>query len=171
MINGLKLFFLKIKLKNELNRKKTKTVFVSKKISSIGVLIDGNIDFDELIFDSLLKDLNIPTSMVNILVLDKKKENLKLYKAINVSLNEITLFGRLPEFLNSFLKKDFDILINFFEKNTLLTFLSSLSKAKFRLGFSSTNQSVNDLILNLRPIDSKLFKNQAIKFIKIIFKI
>ena len=67
-----------------------------------------------------------------------------------------------------FISNDYDLLINFFKSNSLLTLLSSKSNAKFRVGFESVFPELNDLIFSNNIKKFKNFKNELIKYLKLI---
>jgi hypothetical protein len=52
----------------------------------------------------------------------------------------------------------------------LPSYVSSLCKAKFRLGFSNADHTLNDLILTINPKDVDLFLSESIKYLRTIIK-
>ncbi|MFL2629130.1 MAG: DUF6913 domain-containing protein [Flavobacteriaceae bacterium] len=71
--------------------------------------------------------------------------------------------------INKFLNRRFDLLFNLHYNNPLLSLLSCLSKANFRIGLIHADKRLNDLIINLHPENSK-FIEESVKYINIIFK-
>jgi hypothetical protein len=60
------------------------------------------------------------------------------------------------------------MLINYFGDNRILTLLSSKTRAKFRVGFDSSNQNINDIIFTDIFNNFGKFRNQLIKYLKYI---
>jgi len=67
-----------------------------------------------------------------------------------------------------FISYDYDLLINFFKSNNVLTLLSSKVNAKFRVGFSSVDSRLNDLIFSEKIKKFKEFDSELIKYLRII---
>ena len=67
-----------------------------------------------------------------------------------------------------FISYDYDMLINFFKSNELLTLLSSKTNAKFRVGFDSVDSNLNDLIFSNQIKKFSDFKFELIKYLKMI---
>ncbi|MDD4672280.1 MAG: hypothetical protein PHI03_05045 [Bacteroidales bacterium] len=70
---------------------------------------------------------------------------------------DINWIGKpLPDFVNAFMAKDFDILIDLSTQEIFpLQWVASLSKAKFKVGNLAYSNTPNDLIINIKP-DSDL---------------
>jgi hypothetical protein len=71
-----------------------------------------------------------------------------------------------------FLNTQFDLLINYhdFEKSPLI-YLSYLSKANFKVGFTSQDKKLNQLMINTNPNNFQLFIDELFKYLKILRKI
>ena len=67
-----------------------------------------------------------------------------------------------------FISYDFDLLINFFNDNNILTLLSSKVKAKFRVGFDSVDSKLNDLIFSKKIKKFNDFEVEFVKYLKLI---
>ena len=67
-----------------------------------------------------------------------------------------------------FISYDFDLLINFFNDNNVLTLLSSKVNAKFRVGFDSVDSKLNDLIFSKKIKKFKDFELEFVKYLKLI---
>ena len=67
-----------------------------------------------------------------------------------------------------FISFEYDLLINFFKSNRFLTLLSSKTNAKFRVGFESVDSRLNDLIFSEKIKKYNDFKNEIIKYLKMI---
>ena len=99
-----------------------------------------------------------------------ERNNFLNFKVNTILIEDISLFGKLPESINKFLNRRFDLLFNLHYNNSLLSLLSVLSKANFRIGLIEADKKLNDLIINISPLNSKLFIGECVKYINIIFK-
>jgi hypothetical protein len=80
-------------------------------------------------------------------------------------------WGKLPKTLHSFLDQEFDLLVNYFENDSLLAcWISTQCKARFRLGFSSVDKQFNDLILDIKHTETELFLSQSATYLKALLK-
>lgn len=71
--------------------------------------------------------------------------------------------------LQDFVDKDFDVLINFYEKNSVeLNYVAAASKAKFKVGFAEVDNRINDLIIGSTTNDANLFISELKKYLKIL---
>ena len=104
-------------------------------------------------FGQKIADMNKDIHMLGLLP-NKKLESLKeAYPGMRfISKNELSWY-KVPKNLPSsrFIKNDFDILINLYLKESLpLQYISSLSKAKFRIGhYREKNLYCNDFLIDL----------------------
>ncbi len=84
-----------------------------------------------------------------------------------VNKNDFSIFGQpKSEVLLKFIKLEFKLLFNFFEKGDyFLEYIAKQASAKLKVGFSESNQNINDLVLGLDSNDLSLFKESS-KYIK-----
>ena len=157
-----------LRLKKELNNKINKIKVVQKKRLLIGILLDPKFDLKDSFIEDLAMSLELSKDRFDIIIFGKN--NFLKFKANSIYIEDVSLFGKFPQYLNKFLNRRFDILFNLYNKNSLLSLLSILSKANFRLGLIDTDNRLNDLIINLSPTNSKLFIEESVKYINIIFK-
>jgi len=76
-----------------------------------------------------------------------------------------------PSFQN-FLEHPFDLLICYFSQpNTMLEYISLLSKASFKVGFAGVNAQLFDLEIALSSGEMKDFFFEAHKYLKVLNKI
>lgn len=72
----------------------------------------------------------------------------------------------------TFLEKEYDILINYFTREELpLVFLSTLTQARIRVGFSALPEKYNDIMLAVPVEKPGLFKEELLKYLTILKKI
>ena len=142
-------------------------------IKSVGLIFDGNTTLDiETIIAELLK-YGIQENQSNVLIFKdiiNKKENLK-YDVF--TYNDINWSGEITNLkAELFLKTNFDLLINYhdFEKIPLV-YASYLSKANFKVGFTSRDKLVNQFTINTSLNNYQLFIEELFRYLKILNKI
>ena len=167
MIKRIKFLFLSLRLRKELRNSNKKIKTISKKKLSVGILIDSKFDLNDSFVQNLAMNLELSKDRFDIAVF--KKNNFTNFKVNLISIEDIGLFGSLPLSINKFLNRRFDLLFNLHYNNPLLSLLSCLSKANFRIGLIQADKRLNDLIINLHPENSK-FIEESVKYINIIFK-
>ena len=67
-----------------------------------------------------------------------------------------------------FISYEYDLLVNFFNSNDILTLLSSKANAKFRIGFDSVDPRLNDLIFSNKIKKFKEFEKEFVKYLNLI---
>ncbi len=74
--------------------------------------------------------------------------------------------------LQEFVGLEFDALISYYKEDNLeLNLVTALSKANFKIGISSKDQRLNDFIINVNPNQTEIFKEELIKYLKVLNKI
>ena len=74
--------------------------------------------------------------------------------------------------LQEFINTEFDALISFYKKDSLeLNTVTALSKANFKIGISNADERLNDFIINVKPGQINLFKEEIVKYLKVLNKI
>ena len=167
-------FVLKRRFKKKLKLLTSVSKSNRKKLKSIVILVSGNYEVKENLFIDFAKAFKVPTQNITIVVFNKNKIPLKdtsLGQRIECSKEMIDFWGNFPQKFNDFFNKEVDLLINYFDDNSLLpSYVSVFCEAKLRLGFSSTQHALNDLILNVNPLDTDLFLSESTKYLKSILK-
>ena len=167
-------FVLKSRFKKKLKLLTSVSKSNKKQLKSIAILISGNYEVKEHLYIAFAKSFKVPAKNITIVVFNKNKillQNTTLGQRIECSKEMIDFWGNFPEIFNDFFKKEFDLLINYFDDNSLLTsYVSVFCKAKLRVGFFSTQFALNDLIINVNPLDTDLFLSESTKYLKSILK-
>ncbi|XKX05763.1 hypothetical protein R8G61_00085 [Tenacibaculum maritimum] len=74
--------------------------------------------------------------------------------------------------MKSFVKKDYDVLINCTSQSNLyLNMLTLLSQAKFKIGFADIDDRLFDLIITDGTFDTSIFNKEIHKYLTILKKI
>ena len=167
-LNYIKEFFVKKSLKNNLNIIKNE-VFTSN-IQTIGLLIDESKfrHSKELIRELFLH--GIASENIKIVVYRGKLKKKKTYSRPTFSKKSINWKGEFTEeFLNEFTETEFDLLISYYEiEKPILMMITSKSKAKFKVGFSSVDKRLNRWMIETDMGNHKLFASELFKYLKSI---
>ena len=140
------------------------------KIETVGVLIDqeylGHIGkIKQSLTANHIKESNI---QIIVRTARNKVDSVEGYPAYNAS--SISWNGIIEsQAINNFINTDFDLLINYYdqEKATLLL-VSSLSKANFKVGFSTIDKRINHLIIDAAASEFQTFDKELFKYLKIL---
>ena len=88
---------------------------------------------------------------------------------LRISEKSVNFYGKMISAdADEFTSKKYDMLINYFGDNKILTLLSSKTNAKFRIGFDISNQNINDIIFTDIFDNFKKFKKELIKYLNFI---
>ncbi len=167
-LNYIKEIFVKKSLKNNLHNVKNE-VFTSN-VQTIGLLIDES-DFShsqELINELKLQGIS-PENIKVVAYRDKFKEK-ETYSKPTFGKKHINWNAEISEeFLNEFTDAEFDLLISYYNiEKVILMMITGKSKAKFKVGFSSIDKSLNRWMMNTAIEDYKLFVTELFKYLKSI---
>tara|TARA_B110000967_G_scaffold207408_1_gene256691 strand:+ start:842 stop:1360 length:519 start_codon:yes stop_codon:yes gene_type:complete len=141
--------------------------FKSSKVKSIGVIFDHasyhNYDF----FRNLTKEFGLSEHKIKFISkinFDEDKPN--IYDVF-FSLENFDWLGRPKNMeISEFVKQPFDILISYYKHNQLdLNLITSRSKANLKIGLTNDDPRLNDLIINIEPKDTDVFKTELIKYL------
>lgn len=167
----IKEYFLKRFIKNSLTN--TKGDSFSNKINSIGLVIDES-DFPEK--EALIQELiSIGFLEQNICVIvhsDKIKKN-QVYPYPTFGAKHLNWKAEINQAqLIDFMDQKFDLLINYYalEKAILLQ-ITNISKAYFKVGFSSVDKRLNHLMINTDTKNYQIFVSELLRYLKILNKI
>jgi hypothetical protein len=165
-LNYIKEFFVKKSLKNNLNIVKNE-VFTSN-IQTVGLLVDET-QFrysKELIKELVLN--GIAEENIKIVAYRRKFKKKKIYSKPTFGRKHIDWRGQITEaFLSEFIDTEFDLLISYYEVETpILMMLTSKSKAKFKVGFSSVDKKLNRWMIETTTAEYKLFISELFRYLK-----
>ena len=167
-------FVMKSRFKKKIKLLASVSKSSKKRLKSIVILISENYEVKEQLYIDFAKSFKIPAQNITIVVFNKNKiplQNTILGQRIECSKEMIDFWGNFPQNFNDFFKKEVDLLINYFDDNSLLpSYVSLFCDAKLRVGFSSTQYALNDLILNVNPLETDLFLSESTKYLKSILK-
>lgn len=163
--------FAKIKVNKILSNVKEECLL--KPVNNIAVIFDEENFNNPSGLLACLKGYGFDNENITLLAFEKKatknnKNQFKKFSYQDFSWN-VTIKN---EQLLQFVKKDYDVLINYYNiDNPLLKLISHWSNAKFKVGFSNIDQRLNHLIINSSTDKPKIFVDELFKYLKILNKI
>lgn len=141
----------------------------STPIKSLGCIIDPSFPVSVDLFIDLAHSIGLKEKDLKVITFQENKNAFNVFSSMNITPDCISFYGNLTgKDSLEFISNEYDLLINFFKSNSLLTLLSSKSNAKFRVGFESVRPELNDLIFSNNIKKFKNFKIELIKYLKLI---
>lgn len=141
-------------------------------IEKIGVLIDDETYLKNDVEYLLQTNLGIDTSAIHIIIMRKFK---KKDQPSDIHFTDKD-FGGGAEInnpnLQKFIETPFDLLINFDAYNNLyIKYLTLISKGKFKVGYSKTDDRLYNFMIVHKEDDLKTFISELKKYLKILNKL
>jgi len=159
-------------LKRELGKKAQRSER-KKGVTSIGCIV--NLDqFDDVdVFYDLVNEFSLPPNAVQVIGYKEEYNKNSPYAKPMFSDRDLGWRGEIQNgYAQEFLKKEFDVLINYYTEDKLLLQLMTLhSKARLNVGFGEVDKDLNDLILNTSIKDFSIFKKELKKYLFILNEI
>ena len=171
ILRNIKLSFLKRKLKKAaLVRTRQRK---NAKLKTIGIIVD--IDHFEAYEEvmSLSENLALKPKNISVLCFTENHKNYLNFETPLFTLKDFSWNGILKkQELKDFVNKEFDVVIGYFNNsNPCLDYMTAILKAPFKIGLQGSLTDLFDLIINVDINDTEVFKNEAVKYLKILKKI
>ena len=165
-------FILKFRHRDNIKRIRCQSKNVNNKFKSLLIICSKEEYQNQELFLNFANQLNISSKKVTLVVLSKK-ELVEIKKTpftmYLISKKSIGFFGKMSDLNKELFKKKFDLQINFFNyRSFFYEFISASCMSKLRVGFSKSNQQINDLILDIDLKQHKLFLNETKIFLNAI---
>jgi hypothetical protein len=170
-LNYIKDFSVKKRLKIGLQN--VKSALVANSIKTVGLLVDeGYFRETKALIECLTEKGILEENIEVIIYRDKLKKNRDNTKPAfnakhlkwNASINNSAV--------NDFIDKEFDLLISYYDvEKAILLIVTHDSKAHFKVGFSSVDKRLNDLMINTNVENHKVFTHELFRYLKILNKI
>ena len=167
-INKFRQRFLEKKIQESISALKSSSRKLQKPIKTIGCIVDTSLDLDysdilDLAFEIGLKEKDFKIiSFSNSIYNDPFCE-------MRISEKSVNFYGKIISAdADEFISQNYDMLINYFGDNKILTLLSSKTNAKIRIGFDTSNQNINDIIFNDIFNNFKKFREQLLKYLNFL---
>ena len=143
------------------------------KINTVGVVFNDANFKEKKDLISEIERFGISKSSIKVLVYKNKINKIEVNEGPFVTLKDIGFSGNFNKIeVQDFISTPFDLLINYYEVNDpVLILISTASKAKFKVGFTSADDRINSFMINLHLHQYKEFVAELFKYIKILNKL
>lgn len=150
-----------------------KAVVDNRKIQSVGIILNINEFKDFEAFRAYLKELGIKPNKTKIINFINDEKEVDFHWETYISPKDFGWKGKINNVeLQTFIETEFDALISFFKDNVLeLNSIVAQSKANFKIGLSNTDQRLYDLIIDVKPSQFGIFKEELKKYLTVLNKL
>lgn len=145
----------------------------SNKVKTIAVLLYKD-EFDNFeVFNQYFKELNLSSPKHKVIAFTKDDKFESSQWETHFSPKDFGWKGKINSVdLQSFLDEPYDCLISYYKKDVLeLDLITALSKAKFKVGLNRGEERLYDLIIDIKPNDIEVFKEELKKYLNILNKL
>jgi len=170
-LNYLKDFTTKKIVKNNLSN--AKLIPSSNIIKTVGILFDETyFNEREALVAELVKE-GIKEDQIHLLVFRDKIKINEVFDYPVFSHKDINWTAAIDKLaVKDFVNKEFDLLINYYDtEKAALLLVSHLSKASFKVGFSSVDKRLNHFMITTNAENYKVFAQELFKYLKILNKL
>ena len=137
-------------------------------ILKVGCIIDTNLDVDYFQILELMEKIGLKQKDVKIISYSDTVFN-DPFSKMRISKDSINFYGKIVSAdANEFISYDYDLLINYFGDNKILTLISSKTNSNFRVGYSESNKNINDIMFSNFFNNFEKFSNELIKYLKFL---
>lgn len=137
-------------------------------ILKVGCIIDTNLDVDYFQILELVEKIGLKQKDVKIISYSDTAFN-DPFSKMRISKDSINFYGKIVSAdANEFISYDYDLLINYFGDNEILTLISSKTNSNFRVGYSESNKNINDIMFSNFFNNFEKFSNELIKYLKFL---
>ncbi|MFM1879568.1 MAG: hypothetical protein RLZZ241_2434 [Bacteroidota bacterium] len=175
IFNGLKEKFKRISAGKFIKQESAKSFNpnkLNKELKQVGVLVDldrfSNLDQ----FNGLSSLLNLSPVAIRIVGYSKSAVKDKVF-SVPVLTDRNLGWNGMIEFqpMNDFIGQEYDLLINYFNEDNLMLKLANVHiTAGLRVGFLSAPAYLNDLIINVNPLEYMAFEAELQRYLKVLTK-
>ncbi len=160
----------KITERHVMNRDLSK---VNDPVKTVGFLVDEKISKEFETFYDFYSDLELVPKDIKVFSFIEAKKKLPSLRQNQVQCKDFNWKGEMHnQNAKEFVQRDFDLLIGYYnDKNAFLDAMISQSNAKFKVGFVGADERLFDLLIAVDAKNVKLFKQELIKYLKILKKI
>ncbi len=138
-------------------------------IKTLGCIVDPMFPVDVNNFINLANRIGLKDKDLKIITFQENDNGFNIFSNMNITPTSISFYGNLNGNDSlEFISYEYDLLVNFFNSNDVLTLLSSKANAKFRIGFDSVDPRLNDLIFSNKIKKFKEFEKEFVKYLNLI---
>ncbi len=168
IIDKLRQRFLEKKIHESILKLKSSSRKLQKPINTIGCIVDTSLDLDYSDILDLANEIGLKEKDFKIISYSNSIYN-DPFCEMRISEKSVNFYGKLISAdAEEFTSKKYDMLINYFGNNKILTLVSSKTNAKIRVGFDESNQNINDIIFNDIFNNFKKFREQLLKYLNFL---
>jgi hypothetical protein len=143
------------------------------KINSIGIVVDEKYFTNRIDLLQAIASNGFSKEQISVLVF---KDSIKKNDAIPepfYGYSDVTFFGAVKkQSVVDFVAQPFDLLISYYDiERPSLTYVTTFSNAKFKVGFESVNNQMNHLLIATETKNYKTFVSELFKYLNILNKI
>ncbi len=141
--------------------------FQSAKVSSVGIIFDYDSYYNYDFFQELTGELGVMKNKIRFVALIDQEKNRPNSWDSFFSLENFDWLGRSKNIeIDEFVDQPFDLLISYYSPNKLeLNLVTALSKANFKIGINSKDARLHDLIIEVDPSKTDVFKIELLKYL------
>ncbi len=141
--------------------------FQSAKLTSVGIIFDYDSYHDYVFFQDLMNALGIMDNKIRFIAMINQEKNKPNSWDSFFSLENFDWLGRPKSVeIDEFTNQNFDLLISYYKTNKdQLNFVTALSKANFKIGINNQDPRLHDLIINIEPSQTEVFKFELSKYL------
>ena len=155
MLQAIRIYFLKRKISAPDSH------FTPEiKGSKVGVLFNNDVEDKQALLEQIQQHFKISNSEINALGFSHKSFKNKEQPQDVFTLRDFSIFGEpKSESVQNFLKTDYQLLFNFFGSGELgLGVIAKSANAKLKVGLSTADERLNDLLLDMDSKNMDFFK-------------
>ncbi len=170
IFKGLKKNAIKKSLEVHLEKRDTGPQSISN-LKTLAVLIDASQSVNIVSLLKLANELGVKSDKLKVIGYKKDlKEIIDDKEAAYYNDKSFGVNGTIKnKSLQDFVDTNYDVLINFYEDSLIeLDYVAAASKAKFKVGFTTVDHRINDLIIGATTNDTNLFISELKKYLKIL---
>ena len=160
--------YLNRNIKRSINNLNDNRIDFKLPILKVGCIIDTNLDVDYFQILELMEKIGLKQKDVKIISYSDTAFN-DPFSKMRISKDSINFYGKIVSAdANEFISYDYDLLINYFGDNEILTLISSKTNSNFRVGYSESNKYINDIMFSNFFNNFEKFSNELIKYLKFL---
>jgi len=170
-LNYLKNFFTQKTVKKSLSN--VHPAVSEGNIRSVGIVFDESYFYErEALVGELVKN-GIDEENIKVLVFKNKIRKNDTFDYPVFSHKDLSWTATFDKSgVKDFIAEKFDLLINYYDtEKAALLLVSNLSKANFKVGFSSVDKKLNHFMINTNAENYQVFVEELFKYLKILNKI
>ena len=141
--------------------------FQSAKVTSVGVIFDYESYYNYDFFQELISELGVMKNKIRFIAMIANEKNRPNSWDSFFSLENFDWLGKPNNIeIDEFVDQPFDLLISYYSSNKLeLNLVTALSKANFKIGINNEDSRLHDLIINVEPSKTDVFRIELLKYL------